>query len=468
MKPIILILFSLFSFNLSIVINQAKIDEIDKVIEQRMKSARLNKFGIVIANSTKIIHQKVFGEGITTKTPFTIASVTKSFTALSILKLNISLNQTIDAFHLEDYIDNDLAKKITVRDLLSHSSGLDGASPKQVGKKGEFLYSNYNYGLLGKIIAKMSEEKNYGDFVKKHIFDEISMNNSGTDFIEDIMDSYDNFFGSLSRYTGLESDYKRNDGFDIPAGYIRSTIEDMGKYIQSYLNETHKNYIQQMGEPITKIDYNLYYGMGIFIRNKNGKPIYDHSGIFNHFLTHLYVYPDDDLAYFFFTNTNDAFCSGPFYRFLAFLETLIVDDVKAYEQTFTSIDGLDFFLSHFAMDTILLIIIAIPLTYLIITVIRKIKKKKPMWFDGVKGKIIFGVDVFLLIILPIILLIALVEAFKSTKDFIFTLLTSTIIMMVTFVVKLVYFFLFRKYWKDIEFYDDKKDKNQELFNLNDE
>ena len=120
------------------------------------------------------------------------------------------------------------------------------------------------------------------------------------------------------------------------------------------------------------------------------------------------------------------------------------------------------------MDTILLIIIAIPLTYLIITVIRKIKKKKPMWFDGVKGKIIFGVDVFLLIILPIILLIALVEAFKSTKDFLFTLLTSTIIMMVTFVVKLVYFFLFRKYWKDIEFYDDKKDKNQELFNLNDE
>ena len=45
----------------------------------------------------------------------------------------------------------------------------------------------------------MSEEKNYGDFVKKHIFDEISMDNSGTDFIEDIMDSYDNFFGSLSR-----------------------------------------------------------------------------------------------------------------------------------------------------------------------------------------------------------------------------------------------------------------------------
>ena len=469
MKIKAFIFFSLFIFNLSKTLNQTQIDEIDRVIEQRMKSVKLNKFGIAIVNSSSIIHQKVFGEGITTKTHFTIASVTKSFTALSILKLNVPLNQTIDKFHLEEYIDNDLAKQITVSELLSHSSGLDGASSKQVGKKGEFLYSNYGYGLLGKIIAKESTEKNYGDYVKKHIFEELEMFDSGTDYIEDLIDSYDNFFGSLSKYTGLESDYKKNDGFDIPAGYIRSTIEDMGKYILSFLNETNqnKNYIQQMGIPKTKIDYNLNYGMGLFIRNKNGKAIYDHSGNFNHLLTHLYVYPDDDLAYFFFTNTYDALCSGPFYRFLAFLETLIVDDTKAYEQTFTSLDDLEFFLSHLAIDIIVLIIIAIPLTYLIITIIRKVKKKKPTWFDGMKGKIIFGIDVVLLVILPILLLFALVKALKSTKDFIFTLITATTEMMATFIVKLIYFFIYRKYWKDFEFNDDKKDKNLELFELND-
>ena len=175
-----------------------------------MKSARLNKFGIVIVNSTKIIHQKVFGEGITTKTPFTIASVTKSFTALSILKLNVPLNQTIDKFHLEEYIDNDLAKQITVSELLSHSSGLDSNSPKKVGKKGEFLYSNYGYSLLGKIIADQSQEKNYGNFIKNHIFDDLDMTNSGTDYVDDIIDSYNTFFGFLSKYGGLKSDYKKN------------------------------------------------------------------------------------------------------------------------------------------------------------------------------------------------------------------------------------------------------------------
>ena len=45
-----------------------------------------------------------------------------------------------------------------------------------------------------------------------------------------------------------------------------------------------------MGEPITKIDYNLYYGMGIFVRNKNSKPIYDHSWIFIPFLFFILKY----------------------------------------------------------------------------------------------------------------------------------------------------------------------------------
>ena len=453
---------SLFILSISRTLNQTQLDEIDRTIEQKMKSLKLNKFGIVIANSTKIIHQKVYGEGITTQSRFTIASVTKSFTALGILKLGINLNQTIDKYNLKDYIDDDLAKQITVGELLSHSSGLDSNSPKKVGKKGEFLYSNYGYSLLGKIIADQSQEKNYGNFIKKQIFDDLNMTNSGTDYVDDIIDSYNTFFGFLSKYGGLKSDYNKKDGWDIPAGFIRSTIEDMGKYIQSYLNGTFDPYFQKMGEPRTKIDYNLNYGMGLFIRNRNGICIYDHSGSINSFLTHLYIYPDD-LAYFFFTNTNDGLCPGPFYRFVAFLENLIVNDVNAYEQTFSILDDMEFMAFHFAIDIIIIIIIAIPLTYLIITVVRKIKKKKPTWFNGVKGIIVFSVDTFILIILPILLLAVLTSQFKSTKDFIFALLTTTISMMLTFIIKLVYFFIYRKYWKDLE--DDDETINKPLKNF---
>ena len=128
-------------------LDEAQISQIDKVIQERMGTVKLNKFGIIIVNSTSIIHQKVFGEGITTKSRFPLASVTKSFTALGILKLDIPLNQTIDNYNLGNYIDEDLAKQITVEDLLTQSSGLDRNSRKQVGKKGDFIYSNYGYNF---------------------------------------------------------------------------------------------------------------------------------------------------------------------------------------------------------------------------------------------------------------------------------------------------------------------------------
>jgi hypothetical protein len=240
----------------------------------------------------------------------------------------------------------------------------------------------------------------------------------------------------------------------------------MGKYIQSYLNGKNKDYIRQMGEPKTKIKYNLHYGFGLFVRNRNGKGIYDHSGVLISFLTHIYIYPDMDLAYFLFTNTNDGLCPGPFYRFMYNLENLILDDVIPYEQTFTILDYGELIAIHTLIDLIIIIIISIPLTYFILTVIKKIKKKKPTWFDGVKGKVIFGIDVVLLIILPITLLVLLTNFSKSTRDFLFTLLTLTIPMMVTFIVKLVYFFLYKKYWEGLED-NEKIDKKESLYDLND-
>ena len=459
------IFISLFIFIFSRTLDQEQIDQIDKLIEERLKSAKLDKFGIIIVNSSSIIHQKVFGEGITTKSHFPIASVTKSFTALGVLKLNISLNQTIDKFNLGDNIDNDLAKQITVEELLTHSSGLDANRGKQVGKKGDFLYSNYGYSLLGKIIADQSKEKNYPEFIKKNIMDELNMADSGLDYVDDFIDSYDNFFGFLNKYKNLESDYKRGDGFEIPAGFVRSTIEDMGKYLQGYFS-INKDFLEKMGEPKTKINYNLFYGMGLFVRNKNGKYIYDHSGAINSFLTHLYIYPDDDLAYFIMTNTNDGQCPGPFYRLINVLESLIVDDVIPYEQTFTAFDTMDKIYYHLAIDLILIIIILIPLIYFFVTLARKIKRKKPMWFYGIKGKIVFGVDLLLLIILPAVLLGMFVYRFKDTKDLFFGLLFVSCALVATFIVKVIYFFIYRKYLKNMDD-DDEIYENMDKKEIND-
>ena len=73
------ILISLFFLIFSRGLNQTQIERIDNVTKNRMDSAKLKNFGIVIVNSTKIIHQRVFGEKIDINTPFPIGSVNYSF-----------------------------------------------------------------------------------------------------------------------------------------------------------------------------------------------------------------------------------------------------------------------------------------------------------------------------------------------------------------------------------------------------
>ena len=438
------IFISLLIFSFSIDFDDDKLKEIDAMINAQMKDAKLDTVGLTIINSSSIIYEKVYGDkGYDINSPIVIGSVTKSFTALSILKLNISLNDTLDHYELGEFIDDKLLKEITVGELLNHTSGLDAFSPKQVGERGKFRYSNYGYGLLGKIIEKKSG-KTYKEFVKLNIFDKLGMDNSAAEYSENIINSYSNFFGFRTKYGGLKSEYDNEDGFYIPAGFIRSTIHDMSKYLGFYLDKDNSEYVSKMTDAKVKILYNMDYGLGMFVRKKDNMKFYEHTGQVKTFLSHLYVYPDYDLAFFYSTNTYDPLCTVPFTQFTTNLENLILSS------PYDTVSGSLYFYVHFAIDIIIIILIAIPLTYLIISIVRKVKKEKPTWFDGVKGIVIFGVDILLLIILPILLLIifyatSLKSLVDSSKDIAFAVLTFTLALMVNFVLKLIYFILYKKY-----------------------
>ena len=269
------------------------------MINNQMKEAKLKTVGFIITNSTTTLYQNVYGEtnGISEKTPFVIGSITKSFTSLALLKLNISLNQTLDNFNLGDYLDEELLKDITVGELLNHTSGLDSFSSRRIADKGNYSYSNYGFGLLGKIIEQKSNEK-YSDFVKNEIFKPLNMINSHAAYNSAIIDSYDNFLGFCSKYKSLESEYKFNDGFYISAGYISVPIEDMGYYLRFYLNKDNKQYASQITEGKVEVGYNIKYGMGMVIANRSDYIKYNHSGATASFLSQMYIYPDIDIGFF--------------------------------------------------------------------------------------------------------------------------------------------------------------------------
>ena len=170
---------------------------------------------IIIAKDGQVIFKKAVGyasksynvpNNIDTK--FNMASVGKLFTSVAIAQLaqegKLSLDDPVSKY-LSDWLADNYADEIKIRDLLIHTSGLGNFFDNEKFKLGDDsglyiaiedykplvkeeklaftpgtsqLYSNTGYLLLGAIIEKISG-KSYFDYIQEHIFDPANMMNSG-------------------------------------------------------------------------------------------------------------------------------------------------------------------------------------------------------------------------------------------------------------------------------------------------
>ncbi|HUS34825.1 MAG TPA: serine hydrolase domain-containing protein [Verrucomicrobiae bacterium] len=143
----------------------------------------------------------------TLDTRFRIGSMNKMFTAVAILQLvergRLSLDDTIGQI-LPDYPNTNVASRVTVRRLLSHTGGtgdifgpqfdshrlelktlqdyvkLYGRRDLRFEPGANWEYSNYGFLLLGVIIEKVSG-KSYYDFVEENIYKIAGMTHSGSE-----------------------------------------------------------------------------------------------------------------------------------------------------------------------------------------------------------------------------------------------------------------------------------------------
>jgi CubicO group peptidase (beta-lactamase class C family) len=168
---------------------------------------------VLVARHGKVLLQKAWGRAnretgapVTPDTRFRIGSMNKMFTAVAILQLveagKLALDDPIGKY-LTDYPNKDVASKVTVRHLLTHtggtgdifgpefeknrltlrthsdylklygSRGLDGEPGKQ------FQYSNYGFILLGALIEKVTG-MSYYDYVESKIFRPAGMTSTGS------------------------------------------------------------------------------------------------------------------------------------------------------------------------------------------------------------------------------------------------------------------------------------------------
>jgi len=158
---------------------------------------------VLIARRDKILFQKARGFAVresnkpnTIDTQFRIGSMNKMFTAVAVLQLveagKVSLDATIGTY-LPDYPNKEVASKVKVRHLLTHTGGtgdifgpqfdanratlkehsdylkLYGSRDPDQIPGSEFKYSNYGFVLLGALIEKVSGISYY-DYVRAKVF----------------------------------------------------------------------------------------------------------------------------------------------------------------------------------------------------------------------------------------------------------------------------------------------------------
>jgi D-alanyl-D-alanine carboxypeptidase len=197
----------------------------------------------------------------TPETAYDTGSIGKLFTQIAILQLLDARKLTLeDTFgkYLTDYPDRDIASKVTIRQLLDHSSGMgdifDRITPETqiasvtelkaflpffVGKPLEFepgsahRYSNVGYIVLGMVVEAISGQ-NYYTYVKEHVLTPAGMSHAGfydrKNLPAFVAHSYDEGKDVTTMHAGRGSPA---GGLQVSAGDLLRLVEaiDAGKLI---------------------------------------------------------------------------------------------------------------------------------------------------------------------------------------------------------------------------------------------
>jgi CubicO group peptidase (beta-lactamase class C family) len=257
-------------------------------------------------------------------TKFRLGSITKQFTAASILLL-----QERGKLNVQDPVKKYMADapaawdKITIYNVLTHTSGIPSFTsfpeyakwepfattateevawfrdkPLDFPPGEKWSYSNSGYVLLGYLIEKVTGAS-YEKFVRENIFTPLGMKDSGYDSNSAVIAN--RAAGYTPGKKGMENAGFVNMTIPFSAGSLYSTTEDLLKWEQGLfggklLSETS---LQTMTKPF-KNDY----ACGLAVHTKDGHATIEHGGGIEGFNTQLTYYPDDKLTVVVLGNVN--------------------------------------------------------------------------------------------------------------------------------------------------------------------
>jgi len=330
-KILLLSLIAILSIGKSNVALAQK-DDIQKKVDEYIDAhMQMNQFSgsILIAKNEQILVNKGYGFANyefdiknTPVTKFRIGSLTKGFTAVAILQLEEKGLLTLDD-NLQKFIpDYPRGNEITIKNLLTHTSGIPNHTELEDFNKErrvyeysiietietfknkalefnpgeEFNYSNSNYILLGLIIEQVSL-MSYEEYVKHNIFEPLNMKNSGFEYPQKVIKNLTQ--GYCINDNEIEKAKFRNMSNAHASGALYSTTEDLYKWDRALYSE---KLISNESKEKMFTEFKDNYGFGWGIVNVFNHKMIAHSGDIDGFTSNISRFINDDISIIILSN----------------------------------------------------------------------------------------------------------------------------------------------------------------------
>ena len=238
---------------------EKRLAQIDAMVTDRIAGLSVPGYCLAVIKSGKVVFQKPYGlANLETKQPATndtvygLASLTKTFTALTLLSLVDKGLVGLDD-PLSKYVDG-LAgpyQTLTIRQLASMTGGVPSKLSAEVSwqdqlpilgqaflesKPGSaFLYSNFSYRLLGSVIAKATGRP-FLEAVNQAIIDPLQMKSTATTVLLQSTARVAHGYGDAMGKGRVHPVEYKDPAISFSAGMLASTSNDLVKYALGLLS----------------------------------------------------------------------------------------------------------------------------------------------------------------------------------------------------------------------------------------
>lgn len=376
-------------------------EQIDRFIRVKMEENHIPGLAVAITRDDQVIFAKGYGKTadqrpISADTPLAIASLSKSFTALAVMQLaesgRVDLDKPIAHYIPSFQMADPRGSTITVRQLLSHTSGLtDTAYPdmtihpqpnslEEVVQRlhevtlhndpgSEFHYNNTNYQLLARLVEVVSKEK-FPDYLQRHIFTPLEMNRT---FDVSHTKQFGAMSGTLSKghyfLFGKPIATAEPEWFVEGAAGMVSTVNDMAKWLIVQGNDGRYNNVQVLSSEGIRTMHSPTgpkdsYGLGWEIsKTADGKKQIEHGGILWTYKAQELFIPDQKLGIVLLFNSGlNTFVD--YYSFVSGLSGLLMNSPQE-----------DSFFTHTMMEVCMGIVIMVTVGLGVRSILR-LKKRE--------------------------------------------------------------------------------------------